>query len=107
MVSPHIKVRSVKRLPDQHFGDRIISRYYPFPWPKRSPDLTPMAFWFWGYLKSTVYLVQPSNIVGLKGILYGVRLETSSCHVACSDIVHRLPHAMRNCLDGTHHAENV
>ncbi|GFX27592.1 hypothetical protein TNCV_4996471 [Trichonephila clavipes] len=26
---PHI-ARSVKRLLDQHFGDRIISRYYPF-----------------------------------------------------------------------------
>ncbi|GFW98663.1 hypothetical protein TNCV_2758421 [Trichonephila clavipes] len=28
-VPPHI-ARSVKRLLDQHFGDRIIPRYYPF-----------------------------------------------------------------------------
>ena len=40
---PHI-AGSVKRLLDQHFGDRIISRHYPFPWPARSPDLTPMDF---------------------------------------------------------------
>ncbi|GFT14517.1 uncharacterized protein TNCV_4004611 [Trichonephila clavipes] len=58
--------RSVKRLLDQHFGDRIISRYYPFPWPARSPDLTPMDFWFWGYLKSTVYLCNPQTLSDLK-----------------------------------------
>ncbi|GFW45602.1 transposable element tc3 transposase [Trichonephila clavipes] len=54
------------RLLDQHFGDRIISRYYPFPWPARSPDLTPMDFWFWGYLKSTVYLCNPQTLSDLK-----------------------------------------
>ncbi|GFW07462.1 uncharacterized protein TNCV_3915951 [Trichonephila clavipes] len=62
---PHI-ARSVKRLLDQHFGDRIISRYYPFPSPARSPDLTPMDFWFWGYLKSTVYLCTPQTLSDLK-----------------------------------------
>lgn len=62
---PHI-ARSVKRLLDQHFGDRIISRYYPFPWPARSPDLTPMDFWFWGYLKSRVYLCNPQTLSDLK-----------------------------------------
>ncbi|GFU79267.1 uncharacterized protein TNCV_2137901 [Trichonephila clavipes] len=54
------------RLPGSAFCDRIISRYYPFPWPARSPDLTPMDFWFWGYLKSTVYLCNPQTLSDLK-----------------------------------------
>lgn len=31
----------------------------PYPWPARSPDLTVMDFWFWGYLKSKVYDTTP------------------------------------------------
>ncbi|KAJ8870126.1 hypothetical protein PR048_029138 [Dryococelus australis] len=27
----------------------------PIPWPPRSPDLTPLDFFFWGYVKNIVY----------------------------------------------------
>ncbi|GFV34312.1 uncharacterized protein TNCV_4023271 [Trichonephila clavipes] len=76
---PHI-ARSVKRLLDQHFGDHIISRYYPFPWPARSPDLTTMDFWFWGYLKSTVYLCNPQTLSDLKD---SIRREIETSLVPC------------------------
>ena len=42
---PHI-TKSVRRVLEQHFGDRIISSHFPFSWPLGSPDLTPMNFWF-------------------------------------------------------------
>ena len=61
---PHI-ARSVKKLLDQHFGDRIISRHYPFPWPARSPDLTLMDFWFYGMSQIRSLPVQSAIIVGL------------------------------------------
>ncbi|GFV78559.1 hypothetical protein TNCV_1888651 [Trichonephila clavipes] len=28
---------------------RIISKRCKFTWPPRSPDLTPVDFWLWGY----------------------------------------------------------
>ena len=30
------------------FGDRIISNLTDLEWPPRSPDMSPLDFWFWG-----------------------------------------------------------
>lgn len=38
-----------------YFPHRWIGRGSEFAWPPRSPDLNPMDFCFWGYLKSVVY----------------------------------------------------
>lgn len=43
------------------FGGRWIGTNGPVRWPARSPDLTPLDFWFWGYLKDRVYLTRPEN----------------------------------------------
>lgn len=47
------------RLVRQHltavFGQQWIGRGGPSPWPARSPDLNPLDFFFWGYLKELVY----------------------------------------------------
>lgn len=37
------------------FNDRWIGTNGPWKWPPRSPDLTPLDFYMWGYLKSVVY----------------------------------------------------
>jgi hypothetical protein len=65
---PHVS-RNVKALLQQHFGDRIISRHFPFEWPARSPDLTPADFWLWGYLKSRVYRHGLTTLVNLKAAI--------------------------------------
>lgn len=39
----------------QHFENRIISLKSDFDWPSRSPDLTPVEYYLWGYLKDRVY----------------------------------------------------
>ncbi|GFY26283.1 DUF4817 domain-containing protein [Trichonephila clavipes] len=68
----------VKAFLIQTFGeDRIISRHCRYPWPPRSPDLTPADFWLWGYLKSRVYLSGPSSLSELKD---AIRREASSIH---------------------------
>ena len=36
------------------------------PWPPRSPDLTPMDFFLWGYIKSKVYVRNYDNLDDLK-----------------------------------------
>ncbi|GFV54609.1 uncharacterized protein TNCV_3578631 [Trichonephila clavipes] len=40
-------------------------------------DLTPSDFWLWGYLKSRVYLSDPSSLSELKDV---IRREVSSIH---------------------------
>ena len=62
---PHVG-SSVKYLLSQQFDDRIISRHFPFPWPARSPDLTPIDFWLWGFMKSKVYQFHPQTVSDLK-----------------------------------------
>ncbi|GFV70084.1 DUF4817 domain-containing protein [Trichonephila clavipes] len=60
------------------FGeDRIVSRHCRYPWPPRSPDLTPADFWLWGYVKSRVYLSGPSILSELKDAIHR---EVSSTH---------------------------
>lgn len=62
---PHI-YRPVKQVLQESFGNRIISRHFPNPWPARSPDLNPLDFWFWGYLKSRVFSHSPATLQDLK-----------------------------------------
>lgn len=38
----------------------------PVKWPPRSPDLTPLDFFLWGYLKDRVYTEQSSSLENLK-----------------------------------------
>ena len=35
-------------------------------WPPHSPDLTPLDFYLWGYLKSVVYQEAPEDLATLK-----------------------------------------
>lgn len=41
------------------FGGRIIANSGPVRWPARSPDLTPLDFYLWGYLKNELYEFDP------------------------------------------------
>lgn len=45
------------------FDDRLISKGL---WPPRSPDLTPLDFYLWGYLKEKIFRFPPVSIEGLK-----------------------------------------
>ncbi|GFW71356.1 uncharacterized protein TNCV_537741 [Trichonephila clavipes] len=44
------------------FGDRLISRFGPMNWPPRSCDLTPLDYFLWGYVKSSVFADKPQTL---------------------------------------------
>lgn len=47
---------------NRKFPNRWIGKYSNFQeWPPRSPDLTPLDFFLWGYLKDQVYQTLPQN----------------------------------------------
>lgn len=48
------------------FHHRLISHKSDFPWPARSPDLSPLDFFLWGFVKGKVFRSAPSNIGQLK-----------------------------------------
>ena len=48
------------------FGDKIISHRTDFPWPARSPDLSPLDYFLWGYLKEKIFSMNHSTIQEMK-----------------------------------------
>ncbi|XP_011864749.1 PREDICTED: uncharacterized protein LOC105560328 [Vollenhovia emeryi] len=48
----------VRRWLDEHYPGRWIGRRGPVAWPARSPDLTPLDFFLWGYMKDRVYATE-------------------------------------------------
>jgi hypothetical protein len=59
--TPHTTQANLQYLSD-FFGDRVISRGTNTPWPPRSPDLTPLEFSVFGYLKNEMYKRQMNNL---------------------------------------------
>lgn len=62
---PHY-ARNVRELLNDIFPGRWIGRRGPLEWPARSPDLTPLDFFLWGYLKTKVYKSKPNDLQDLK-----------------------------------------
>ena len=60
---PHCTNANIDYLNTQ-FQGRVISRRHRRGrnWPPRSPDLSPLDFFLWGYLKSKVYNPRPATL---------------------------------------------
>ena len=63
--SPHTARRVLEFLREK-FPDRLISLKTDQIWPPHSPDLNPLDFYLWGYLKSVVYQNRPRTTEELK-----------------------------------------
>jgi len=51
------------------FPNRWFGRDGPTPWPPRSPDITPLNFFLWGYVKDKVLSTPVPDITNLKARL--------------------------------------
>jgi len=56
----------VRRFLDAIFPNRWIGRDGPIPWPPRSPDITPLDFFLWGYVKDKVFCTPVPDNTNLK-----------------------------------------
>lgn len=48
------------------FPNRWIGNLGVVRWPARSPDLSPLDFYLWGYLKNRIYKDTPNNVADLR-----------------------------------------
>lgn len=48
------------------FDERCIGRLMTRPWPARSPDLNPLDFFFWSFLKEKIYQTPVVDIIDLE-----------------------------------------
>jgi hypothetical protein len=51
---PHFKCAVVEHL-NVHFPERWVGQGSIHPWPPRSPDLSPLDYCIWGWMKNIVY----------------------------------------------------
>ena len=51
---------------ETNFPQRLISRRSAFPWPANSPDLNPLDFYMWGYVKREVFAANPQSTADIK-----------------------------------------
>ena len=61
----HTSLRAREWLTNQ-FRNKIISHHMEFPWPARSPDLSPLDYFLLSYVKENIFKRQPADIEILK-----------------------------------------
>ena len=54
---------------NENFDGKWMGRRAAIEWPARSPDLTPLDFFLWGYLKHKVYGEKITSIQHLKEVI--------------------------------------
>lgn len=62
---PHFGLE-VRNVLDDTFAERWIGRRETIEWPPRSPEMNPLDFFFWDYLKDRVYRIKPRNLDDLR-----------------------------------------
>ena len=90
--APIHNARPVKERLLELFRGKVIGRNMEKYWPPRSPDLTPLDFFLWGYLKQKVYKKRPfDNIDHLERVIQDcvLNLRPISVKNAVKDISRR------------------
>lgn len=96
----HFSIRARTHL-DEVYANQWIGRGGPVNWPARSPDLNPLDFCIWGYLKSLIYTNPVENIDDLRNrIVAGCETIRNS-----PGIFHRIRNSMRRRVDACIEAE--
>ena len=99
--TPHAAIATINMLQDT-FQDRLISRRTAVNWAAHSPDLNPLDFFLWGYLKNTIYAERHVTLVELKeAITDGIRQITQDiCKAVIAHFVKRVEICSR--MEGRH-----
>lgn len=65
----------------EHFPGRVVGKGAAIEWPPQSPDLTPLDFYLWGYVKEVVARQAPKSTEELKRVIQNVisRIPEETC----------------------------
>ncbi|GBL72439.1 hypothetical protein AVEN_115360-1 [Araneus ventricosus] len=74
---PH-KVSGVQRYIRDTFQPQVIGYGACVEWPPRSPDLNPLDFFLWGYIKQPVYTTPPPTLQELRNRIADAYASVSS-----------------------------
>jgi hypothetical protein len=73
---PHY-AKKVRQFLDLNFPNRWLGRCGPLTWAARSPDLSPLDYFVWGFLKDAVYKRKPTDLHLLKNFIQEESMKIS------------------------------
>ena len=93
---PHAAERTLHWLRD-HFNDRIISRRTPYTWAPHSPDLNPLDFHIWGFLKDLMLGRKFNSLEELRTTISNLTnaIPRSQCEKVIDNFCFRLKECIR------------
>ena len=65
-VAPAHNSHIIRPFLDNNFPQKWIGTNGPVRWPSRSPDLSVLSFFLWGYLENKIYQTRHRNIEELR-----------------------------------------
>ena len=81
------------------FPGKWIGRRGPIEWPPRSPDLTPMDFFFWGVVKDKVFEKRPKNVEEMKEFIRRACEEIDEDKELCAKVCLSVETRLQECID--------
>ncbi|GBO03872.1 hypothetical protein AVEN_149986-1 [Araneus ventricosus] len=82
--TPAHKVSSVQQYIRDTFQQQVIEYSGCVEWPTRSPDLNPLDFFLWGYIKQRVYATSTSTLQELRNCI------TDACTSVLADMLYNV-----------------
>ena len=95
---PHFSA-NVRALLDARYRNRWIGRGGPILWPPRSPDLTPLDFYYWGHLKNMIYQTPVESEVELIGRLVDAAARITETPGVFERVRHSLSRRLQACIE--------
>lgn len=92
---PH-NARIISNYLNNQFLERWIGNNGPVLWPARSPDLTPLDFFFWGHVKDMVYNTRYNTIGQLEEAVRETIRSIQPRHIL--NAVNSVRHRCNSCL---------
>jgi len=77
---------------EETFGEHLISLRSDIEWPPHSPDLNPLDFFLWGYLKDRVDSPPPSDLAEIKSAITReiTKIQLDTCKEVVRNFKNRL-----------------
>lgn len=88
----------VKNYLDENFPGRWIGTHGPVKWPPRSPDLTILDFFLWGFLKNKIYQRQHQSLEELQAATKNAFQDLQQRLVVIVNAINHIKKRCRLCI---------
>ena len=82
---------------ENRFPESLISNKSDFIWPPRSPDINPLDFFLWGYMKEEIHRAQPGSIAEVKQLIQN--FMTSISEDLLQRVTRQFVSRIRRCIE--------